>query len=449
MTAPFRRILWGVGIAVAMLVVVSAWRSVPTRGEPVASRAGETVGGAPAAASAPADASLLATHASVPAIGVAAESMVPPSQDQARTALMQRMKADWCGFGAAEQERQTEAIFEKVSANGGMVGKAAIDEMNRTPGAQVMAEAVAQVRQRWVGALLQRGDPRSLAVAARLGGADGDEAAARARLQALARTSGDPMVTALALHWPCKSSACRNIDAAQWSRLEPANLQAWLALLGDAGARRTQGGYVLERIASEARYSRSYAREFAMVLFSLPQTEVPGLASQAELQLIDVVTGAWPSASWAPLTQMCRTGLGDVALLQRCGAVAELMWQADDLLEHSLAMALVREMVAMSPALRARWEPRARVLEAVQQWSSSVWERRNSDTVAAKQLCELATEYRRHLQGQTAQGEWNRWHAEMKAEGVDEAALSVAWRRHAGRGLLDPVPVPSSASGAH
>ncbi|MDR7331676.1 hypothetical protein J2X21_000788 [Kinneretia asaccharophila] len=443
---------WGVcviALVLLLLLLAAAWWG---SGERVARRDAVVAGVDAGVASAPLGDAVVARGSSVPASSASAPAVsmgrgsTESSDAQARAALVQRMKADWCGFGAAEQHRQAAAIME--SASGGIAGREVIAELNRTPGAQLMAEAVVQVRQRWATTLQQRGDPRSLAVAARLGGADGDEAAARARLQALAHTSSDPMVTALALQWPCKSAGCRNIDAAQWSRLEPANLQAWLALLNDAPSRRTQDAYVLERVASEARYSRSYAREFAALLFSLPQAEAPGLLYDAEMQLIGVAMGAWPLGPSAPLIRMCRAGIADAALLQRCEAVAELMWQADSMLERGLALSLARDAVTLRPALKARWEPRARELEAVRHWNSSVWELKQAPARETMGPCDLSAEFRQHLQANVAQGEWERWRTEMRADGADEAALSAEWRRQAGRGLLDPLPAPQPASGA-
>lgn len=444
MTVSSRWAAWVIALVLLLLLLAASWWSsgglVARRDAAAAGVASAPLGDAVAARGL----AVPASEASAPAVSMGRVADSPEAQ--ARAALMQRMKADWCGFGAAEQHRQADAIME--SASGGIAGREVIATLNRTPGAELMAEAVEQVRQRWAAALQQRGDPRSLAVAARLGGVDGDEAAARARLQALARTSSDPMVTALALQWPCESGSCRNIDAAQWSRLEPANLQAWLALLKDAPARRIQDGYVLERIASEARYTRSYAREFASMLFSLPQSGAPGLQHDAEMQLIGVTVGAWPLGSWAPVMRMCRTGIADPTVFQRCEAFAELMWQADSMLERGLALSLARDAVSLRPALKARWEPRARELEAVRHWNSSVWEIKQAPAREAMGPCDLSAEFRQHLQANAAQGEWDRWRAEMQADGADEAALSAQWRRQAGRGLLDPLPPPQPASGA-
>jgi hypothetical protein len=122
-------------------------------------------------------------------------------------------------------------------------------------------------------------------------------------------------LTALALLRPCAAGGCVNIEAPQWSRLEPANLQAWLALLNTpTGAGRSQQAYVLERAASETHYSRSYQREALSLLLGLPQSEAPGLEGQAEIDLLNGIAAAWPIQNLRPLLECCRAGLADAAL---------------------------------------------------------------------------------------------------------------------------------------
>jgi hypothetical protein len=448
MTVPLRRRLWvGVTVVGVLGAVGGWWADAPHAPR---SGVGAVAAGRPPAASAPGDAAAPERLLAAPTAGTLSIPVVPAPVDSAvalaRAQLKQRMKADWCGFGAAEQSRQADAVLEKAGAHGGLIGMDAIAELNSTPGAEVVEEAVAQVRQRWVRALLQRGDPRAVAVAEYLGGADGDEARARARLQALARTSADPMVTALALQRPCGAGSCRNVERAQWSRLEPANLQAWLMLLGDARARQTQEAYALERMASEARYSISYERELKTLLLGLPQTEAPGLAQDAELQLIISTTAAWPTPSMRPVMELCRTRAADPVVQHRCAAVAELMWQGENLLERGMATSLVRHLMPARAGLQAQWQPRAREFEAARHWSAFAAERAASAAEPAAQACGMQAEWRGVLQATAAQGEWGRIRAEMQAARADDAALSAEWRRSAGRSVLDPLPLPASAA---
>ncbi|MDR7331677.1 hypothetical protein [Roseateles asaccharophilus] len=356
-----------------------------------------------------------------------------------RAGLKQRMKADWCGFGVAEFNRQRQAAYDRAKANRSGTQAGAADEAEGTPGAEVLAEAQAEVRRRWVQALAQRGDPRSRAVAELLGGADGDDAKSSARLQALARTSSDPMVTAMALQRPCEPHACANIEMSQWSRLEPANLLSWLALLRDPGAgepRRDQADYVLERAASEARYSRTYARELFEVLSSLQEAGRGGLAVDAELKLYGHVLAGQMFDHVGTVRTLCReTPPMDVTTVQRCTAVLEALWSGDTTLERLFALVTAKGMFPAQPALRARWDPRLREYEAVTEW------RREQMSSPKGAHCERTIEMRKTVRQAAEHGEWGQVRAEMQAAGADDAALSARWRRGA-----DPVASSPPAS---
>jgi len=427
-----------VGLALVAALLLAAWLGLGQRRDVAAVAAS-----APAASGTAATvlARVMATPASAGPLPTrpAAQTAVVDE----RAALMQRMKADWCGFGAAEHVRETEAVLERAQATKGVVGAEAFEEAKQTAGGEVMQEAMDQVRRRWVKALVQRGDPRSLAVADFLGGLDEGPASARARLQALARTTSDPMVTALALQRPCEAGGCRNVEVSQWSRLEPANLQAWLVLLRDAkgGARSTQATYALERMAAEGRYSRSYEREFKAVLLSLPQTEVPGLMDEAELALITGTAAAWAIPGYKPLTEACQTAAPGG--LQRCEAVLDRLWETDNQLDRSIALGLVRRLVLPAhPEQRARWEARAREYEAVSSWSSQAVARTSENQPAGHSPCDGLVEMRKLVRGLTDLGEWGHWRAEMRAAKADDAALSAQFRRERGRGVLEPEPPP-------
>lgn len=366
----------------------------------------------------------------------------------ARAELAQRMKADWCGFGAAEAERQSAEVTDRAVAQSGTVGPEAVAELGTTVGAEVREEAVAQVRRRWSEALMKRGDVRSMALADFLGfGADaGSDAAAqaRARLQARARTSSDPMVTALALQRPCAAGACVNIEDSQWSRLEPANLRAWVPLLLHPGA---GAGYVLERLGAEARFVRTYQLETTDALLSLPQTETPGLQAEAEVALIHGLAAAWQVPSVRLVLDACRSGAADASVAARCEALADLLWQGGDLMDRAQSLGLVRALAPSRQGLRARWESRARAYEAAQVWMAGASERLMQAGAAGQGLlsgCVALGNERQRMRAAQGYTEWERVRAEMQAAGVDEAALSARWREGAGRSLLDPIPAALS-----
>lgn len=446
MTVGHRRFVWLV-LALS-LVGLGLWFALARRG---ASTSADGLAAGAAAASqgvVSAAAGRVAAAASVPARGHEAGM---PGAD-ARAELARRMKADWCGFGAAERDRQTEAVYDKATATTGMIGMAAMVEVRETVGGQLMEETQAQVRQRWAQALAQRGDARALAVADYLETDSGDATApaARARLQARARTSGDPMVTVLALQRPCTPGACANIEASQWSRLEPANLQAWLALLTDpAGrARLTHASYVLDRLAQEARYARSYQRELQALLLGLPQTEAPGLQNEAEIHLIGSLAASWPMSPMRPILDLCRGSQPDAGTVSRCERVAQLLWQQDDQLNRGLGLGVARAVVAARPAMRPQWEAQAREYEAVSEWSRSAPERvADEPSPQAVPPCGWQPEMRRMWHESLARGEWEALRGEMRKAGADAAALSARWRRLEGRAALDPPTAPRPASG--
>lgn len=434
MKAKLRRRLGAVAL---LLLAASAWWGFGERGrlrEATAARVATSGASAPAGNVVRARA--LVTPASDPSavVGLAERSTESP-ESHARAVLKTRMKANWCGFGAAEFGRQRQAVYDKARA-GGSGDKEATDETERTPGGEVLAEAMSAVRRRWVAVLVQRGDPRSRAVAELLGGVDGDDVKARARLQALARTSSDPMLTALALQMRCQPGACTNVEASQWSRLEPANLHSWLELLRDVGgrdARADQSGYVLERAASEARYSRSYARELLEVLASLPETGQDGLAVDAELRLHE---HAFRGPLWqriGAVREVCEvTPQTDGITVQRCTALVETLWTGDTTPERLFAVVTAMGMFPVQPALRARWASRTREYEAVTMW------RRDQLALPAGTYCEAQIEMRKALRQSAEYGEWGHARAQMQSAGVDDAALSARWHRGTGAGASSP-----------
>lgn len=382
----------------------------------------------------------------------AAGWVAAPEPADARVDLARRMKADWCGFGAAEFERQTEAVHARAIARTGMIGMDAMKEVRESVGWQLVEDAKTDARRRWVQALNQRRDERSLAMADYLesGGAGDAAPSARARLQARARTASDPMVTVLALQRPCASGACANVEASQWSRLEPANLQAWLALMPHPAsrARQTHAAYVLDWLAQEAKYSRSYQREFHAVRSGLPQTQTPGLQNEAEVQLMSAMVFGWPMLSVRPLTDLCRTGLADAGTPPRCETVARLLARQDDTLHRAVGLGIARTLVTTQPAMRARWEPQAQAYEAVSEWARAAAERAASapEPEGSAPACGWQGETRKVLADHLARSEWDRMQDGMSEAGVDAATLAARWRKREGRSVLDPQPAAQPAS---
>lgn len=216
--------------------------------------------------------------------------------------------------------------------------------------AQLPAQAQAKPAPAAVALLQARRDERSLALADYLLAAAGtaQASAARARLQDRARSSTDPMLTVMALHMPCLQPGCRNIEASQWSRLEPENLLAWLTLPAKGVA---DGRYLLDEIARHVRYSRNYQQEAAALLSELPP-------SGLELRQ------PWGVLNLRALAGSCR-GVTDTTTAERCEAVAELLWADGGATERLVALVLARPARDLLPQRRAVWGPRLQELQPV------------------------------------------------------------------------------------
>lgn len=374
-----------------------------------------------------------------PAVRQALSPSVGPA-----TPLVERMRADWCGFGAQEAERQTQALLSGRDT----VTPDTVAALSSTAGEQVLEQARQAAIRSWVEALRRRGDARSLAVAEWLGG---DDAAAtppasssRARLQALAQHATDPFITALALARPCAPGACRNVDPGQWSRLEPDNLQAWLPLLNDVTLRSSQAGYALERMSHQARYSHSYSEEVAQLVTGVLQAQQPGLAYQAETEALAGLFAVRAIPTYKALTASCREASAP------CLTLAELLWSSEDLIERRMAFAVVRSSLPRSGSLRERWDARAREAEAL----AAFGERRSQAEIEAwaeaekTAPCAPLPSQRQVVVERLTLGEWGSQRRALQAEGADVEALSAQWRREQGRSLLEPYPVVPGASAA-
>jgi|GEM_PF-4499283 len=373
--------------------------------------------------------------------------------DPASQALMQRMKADWCGFGAAEHERQTRAVYEQARAGEQLVGQEVMAAMERAPGARLRREVEAAVEARWVAALVRRGDARSLALADYLQ-ANPDSPAevvspAAARLQARARGSNDPMVTALALQRPCPWDYCDNVDPAQWSRLEPANMMGWVALQRSSRNPQADLGYVMDRMATEARYARTYAQEARQMLLSLPQSAAAGLEGEMELKLLVGATSLWRTSGADAVERACGDRRQQAGIAERCDSIAEGFWQQGDRKERELAL----KLASAAPPRREAWAARQRQADAVREWEKGIPERlglgvKDADRTRAAMPCNWQLPLRHLLQSFPGLNDWERSSAELQASGADEGALATSWRRERERRLLESAQAASAASAA-
>lgn len=373
-----------------------------------------------------------------------ADGILPP--DAAQTTYARRLRADWCGFGAAETWREAQQKPDEHSP-----GARSPSQQSRE---QVMKEAQAQVIQNWQQSLRHRGEPRASALAEFIAASQTDDLklnrAGRARLQAMALASSDPMLTALALQKPCDAGQCRNVEGTQWSRLEPENLNAWLQLFGDPQLRPSQGDYLMERMASQSKFSRSYARETGEMLSQLLQTEIPDLMHEAETTLLGQLAGTWSFPTYRPLLQRCRERhppavVARPADARNCEAIADALWAEGDRLERRMALALAGAVLSPAQAQRARWEDRAREAEAVTVLDDERIDRELNDLMAFNEgpaaLCQrVLPSLRATALDEARRMNWQLALAQLQQAGQDRAALSRRWRDKNGRSMLEPVP---------
>lgn len=216
--------------------------------------------------------------------------------------------------------------------------------------------------------LKQRSDLRSIALADYLlaaSGAPGGEEA-RGRLQDRARASTDPMLTVMALHMPCVKPGCRNIEASQWSRLDPDNLLAWLAL---PQLRSADASYLLERVASDARTVRSYREEADALLQDLPPSGIGWRASWGLMNL-SAVSGA---CGW----------LRDRVTAGRCETMAEGLWSEGGTVERHLAVLIAQRVLTQLPERSAAWEARLREFDRLARVERPV----AIDPISTREIC--------------------------------------------------------------
>lgn len=298
----------------------------------------------------------------------------------------------------------------------------------------------------WIRALRAQGDQRALALAEYLAGkGEVPDTSSAARLQAMAQRSTDPMITALALQHACELRVCTNVDAAQWSRLEPANVLAWAALTESHGSPSVLGDYPLERAAAEARYYRDYAEEALSLLKTVLAPEASALQAQAEVELLGNIEALLRLPSLRGVTQRCLGMSTDTRVrARRCEAVADMLWTGNNEFVRSFALRLAGESVPISAPGRQVWERRAREFEAVSahlsaQRSARMDEWLPDDVLAA--MCQGPIKHRQWMMRAMATGEWQEAQASLPTSSAEREELVKRWREREGRNsALEPRP---------
>ncbi|MFH7044495.1 hypothetical protein ABT392_19575 [Paucibacter sp. JuS9] len=299
--------------------------------------------------------------------------------------------------------------------------------------------------RRWIIALRQRGDERSLAALDFLDPLLAREDlerrnAASQRLNQRALRSSDGFVLALAAQRPClPGMGCsQTLPRQRWAQMEPGNLSAWLAAVpSEQPLPETWLNGVMQ-----ATHDNSHRAELMSMLLSLPPELPPGPRRLARDLALFGISTSLEVPQFAPLIRYCRAG-NDA---QRCRAMAGKLWalREPSLLNWSLTLALARQ----SPPLDPHWESRSRQVEAARQWATSDALASAVEPMILAFQCKPAQDFERQTLGRLLEGEGPMLLAEMQRAGADMASLSKQFRQANGRSLLEPGKPSAAAAGA-
>lgn len=337
---------------------------------------------------------------------------------------------------AAELQRRDEADCARLAPALKQLEAGAIPSGPGFEWADERKEYEAWLR-RWIVALRQRGDERSLAVVDFLDPMLAHEDSARQmaasrRLNQRALRSGDGFVLSLAAQRPCqpRMGCDQPVSPERWVQLEPGNLSAWLAAM--PSTEPLPEGWLNGLM--QVTYDNSHRAELMEVLLSLPPHLPMGPRRLARDVTLVGINAAIATPSIRALTQHCRGG-NDA---QRCRALGEKLWTVREptLMNWSLTLALAR----LSSPIDPRWEPRSRQVEAARQWSA-----RESMNMIAEPLlnafqCKADPSFERQVVGRLTHSEGTMLLAEIGLHGADMAELSAEFRKQNGRGLLQAPP---------
>lgn len=289
-------------------------------------------------------------------------------------------------------------------------------------------------RRRWIHALKQRGDERSLAAADFLESLFSAEDLARfsvavQRLHHRALRSRDGFVLALANQRHCDPAlGCKQaVPRERWLQLEPNNLSAWLAA-PPANGQPLPDAWLNGLM--QASYDNSYRGELMTLLRSLPPHLPAGPRRLArDLGLIGI-NAAHAAPSIRSLNQHCTDGSD----AERCRALAERLWtlREANLMNWMQNLTLARH----SASIATVWEARAQQTEAALQWSRDESAGMIVEPMVQAYQCKESPGFERWTHTALTAGEGVAMLAEIKASGLNVAQLSDKYRQQNGRSLL-------------
>lgn len=361
----------------------------------------------------------------------------PPGMPQVKPEMSE---ADWQAF-----DRQWCAamapVRERLQGSGSWLDsvRVAMEDPERfeLPKDQqdLMHELLAQRTEQ---ALLTKDDARSRAVAlwahsARSGSA---EPAPGAALLALAQSTRDPMVVALAAQ-TLRDPASAQLARALWRELEPDNLAPLLLARGDE---KLAPEVFLQRIAQAGRHE-TYLDDAMGLLLGVPPP-IRGGPSEWTAQVAATGRQAAVAVPWAgSLSRPCQGSVApDRAAL--CEQAAQRIWNLgpDSVLLATEALKMVRDR----PAQRSTaWDERAQQVEASFQWQADEAQR-TMDEIPKRIACLPAPSLQRAMVENRVQGEWATVQRHLSAQPGATAALAARFRAgRQGRSLIDPEPSKS------
>lgn len=204
-----------------------------------------------------------------------------------------------------------------------------------SPHAETAATASANAsRERLMQALRTSADPYANAVAVwlNIGDDNGDRAARERQLAAMAASTHDPRLYALALRacWRKQSQECQSLSARRWSELEPNNAMPWLMMMDEAALHQDISGL------QDALYHATHAKHLAERAQAPLQAIVDGASDDpsslvaARSLAIDAIGIA--AAQVGPASMMaCRNATpADANLWQECTAMVDLLEHRSD-----------------------------------------------------------------------------------------------------------------------
>ncbi len=244
------------------------------------------------------------------------------------------------------------------------------------PPAQTSATASADApRERLMQALSTSADPYANAVAVWLDIGDGNDArsARERRLAAMAASTHDPRLYALALRtcWRRQSQECQSLSARRWSELEPDNAMPWLMMLDEAVLQQDISGF------QEALYHAAHARHLAeraqaplQAIVDVASDDPASLAAARSLAIEAIGIAA---AQVGPATIMaCREATPeDANSWQECTALLDLLEHRSDSLYSRMVGARIDQRLTGNGAPLAQVAAQMRQLTALDLASSA------------------------------------------------------------------------------